>query len=490
MKPSLLAALLVACGAPTAPAVTPIALLGCSSPDAAVDSMSDSAPDGRPPVDWAQPWVLHTITTAGVKGADGVGLGDIDGDGFPDVVSGFEEGGGVTASFRPADPRAPAEWSTVRLAGTVTGYEDAKIGHFGTRAAIVGGAETNKLTAWLTPTDPTKYLTASAWTTVQLAALVPGKPAGGGNPADPNGFPSNHHFMQLALVDMDGDSVADVVYGTRLEPSTIGYFHTPTEPQLAASWSGTQHTIGRAGWVMSLEPYDVDGDGDLDLVVSDRASYDTPANWSLFGTRWLENTPDGFVNHTIAGPAGNGSPKFIAIAHLDGIDPPGAPAAVIEVRGDNASPGSPRFPNTITIWRNSGPRWSGSWTSTKLPLSDAYDLGTVQSVAVGDLDGDGVADLVIGTSYGHDDAQTSYRDATATNLAWLSGGDAWSLHPLLGLRGVKVDNIVLLDVDGDGDLDVIQSEQGDAGTCASCSPPKPTPASEQFGVFWLENPRL
>lgn len=47
----------------------------------------------------------------------------------------------------------------------------------------------------------------------------------------------------------------------------------------------------------------------------------------------------------------------------------------------------------------------------------------------------------------------------------------WDRHEISGAPGVKYDNLELLDLDGDGDLDVVTSEQ-----------------IEQLGVIWYENP--
>jgi hypothetical protein len=59
---------------------------------------------------------------------------------------------------------------------------------------------------------------------------------------------------------------------------------------------------------------------------------------------------------------------------------------------------------------------------------------------------------------------------------WLScdgGFDAgkWTAHPVSGVDGVKHDLVELMDLDADGDLDVITTEE-----------------VKNFGVIWYENP--
>ena len=52
----------------------------------------------------------------------------------------------------------------------------------------------------------------------------------------------------------------------------------------------------------------------------------------------------------------------------------------------------------------------------------------------------------------------------------------WDWHQLSGPKGIKFDRIELLDIDGDGDLDVLTCEEN-YGT-----------NSQGLGVIWYENP--
>src|SRR5262245_39159455 len=71
----------------------------------------------------AEPWRRHVIDDSS-RGADGVRLGDLNGDGRFDVVTGWEEGGAVRACLNPEPSRAKERWPGVTL-GRAPSPEDA-----------------------------------------------------------------------------------------------------------------------------------------------------------------------------------------------------------------------------------------------------------------------------------------------------------------------------------------------------------------------------
>ncbi len=90
---------------------------------------------------------------------------------------------------------------------------------------------------------------------------------------------------------------------------------------------------------------------------------------------------------------------------------------------------------------------------------------------VGDIDGDGVMDLVY---------STETQGLEKIGLAWLNGKDLQKprvpFRSISGIHNAKYDKAELLDLDQDGDLDVLICEENFG------------PNSKGLGVIWYENP--
>ena len=103
-----------------------------------------------------------------------------------------------------------------------------------------------------------------------------------------------------------------------------------------------------------------------------------------------------------------------------------------------------------------------------VPDPDPRGSRNRKSVAVTDIDRDGAQDIVFSCEHAED----------KSGVMWLSHyGDprknCWKAHDISGLRGIKYDLVELLDLDCDGDLDVLTCEE-----------------REGLGVVWYENPKV
>lgn len=160
----------------------------------------------------------------------------------------------------------------------------------------------------------------------------------------------------------------------------------------------------------SVAAGDLDGDGDLDLVVARDGA----------AAAVFEN--DGAAGFTAGQQLGEG--RTVALAD---VDRDGDLDAVV---GSDA--------HATTVWRND----AGVFTSVQsLPTERTVAL------AVGDLDGDGDDDLVRGNG-----------PADPDSIWWNDGAGTFTYGGTVGEGNTHA--VTLADVDGDGDLDLLQARSG------------------------------
>jgi FG-GAP-like repeat len=388
-----------------------------------------------------EPWVPHTIHR-GPNGADGLDAADVNGDGLLDLTSGWEQAGLVTVSYHPGPGAVREPWPTVVAATGLSSVEDAVFADVdGDGKLDIICATEGKRIAVLFQNSP------SSWTRVFVAAAT-----------------SMQRWMKVAWADMDGDGVKDIVAGGKVYPASIGWFKTPAQPRTGQGYIWT--AMSDVGWTMSLLPRDLDGDGDIDVAVSDR-TYIThrgsPPRRDLRGSRWLENLGGGhgFVNHRI-GVAGEH--KFLQVIDLDAD-------GLLDVV-DGASGAT----YNRTYYRRG---LSSGFTSFDVfVIPQPSGVGQYQDVAITDFTLDGVPDLAF--SYSH--------AAQASGVVGLSYGESilepvWQRQEMSGPPGVKFDNLLALDVDQDGDPDLLNTEQHeDMDEDGGVGP--------GLGIVWFENPAL
>jgi hypothetical protein len=304
-----------------------------------------------------QPWQRHTIDDAS-RGADGVRLADANGDGLLDIVTGWEEGGVVRLCLNPGPDHAAEKWPAVTV-GTVGSVEDAVLVDLDGDGSmdVVSCCEGNVKVMFVhwAPSDRSQYLNSGEWHTRPLLTS--------------DGL---MQWMFCVPMDVDGKNGIDLVAGGKGEGAKIGWFEAPADPRDLAAWKW--HARCDAGWIMSLIGTDVDGDGDPDVLVSDRKGAGR-------GCLWLENPGPGdqqtkpWACHRIG--AQGREVMFICQADLDadGLQDVLAavkPAEILYLRRKTAD--------------------GKSWESFPVRLPEG--TGTTKAVNVGDIDLDGKPDLV------------------------------------------------------------------------------------------------
>lgn len=92
----------------------------------------------------------------------------------------------------------------------------------------------------------------------------------------------------------------------------------------------------------------------------------------------------------------------------------------------------------------------------------------------GDINQDGKVDLVL---------STEGADRGRSGIVWLEYAKScddpdWTVHDVSGPLGIKFDLSLLLDLDADGDLDIINTEENDNARDGAAG----------LGFIWYENP--
>ena len=343
-------------------------------------------------------WVAYGILYFVSDGARKVALADLDGDGDLDVV--FAHGGtngGIAWVENDGDPTDG--WGDHHTVST------APVEPFGLAVAdldgdgdldLVAADSSRNLVTWY-ENDGTDF-----WTERTIDALLPGA-------------------TDVAVGDIDGDGDPDVVAAGITGDEITWYANSGS----GSGWSPTTVTTTFDG-VRSVALVDMDGDGDLDILATamnagDVAWFD---NTSGDGSAWVKRTVD----------AGFDGAFDVAAGDIDGDGDPEIFASGFA--GD-----------TVAYWRNrqSHRRFmNGARQTIRDTLADP------RSIAVADVNGDGLQDVVTGLWDGG--AVVAYLGFDpATNL-W------WENSVASGLSQVR--HVSVADMDGDGDLDILAAAVG------------------------------
>jgi len=239
---------------------------------------------------------------------------------------------------------------------------------------------------------------------------------------------SDTHFtFSIALGDMDGDGDLDLLAGNYSSQLNRLYLNNGTSNPFIGE-TGSDISSDTHG-TYSIALGDVDGDGDLDLA----AGNGNQAN-RLYLDQRAASPFNGVIDSDISSDVYY--TRSIALGDVDGDGD-------LDLAAGNNN-------QTNRLYLNNGTADPfGGVTGTNISSDAHYTL----SITLGDVDGDGDLDLVVG-------------NATQTNRLYLNNGSA---DPFSGVAGSDISSdvhdtlsIALGDVDGDGDLDVVVGNVGQA----------------------------
>ena len=393
---------------------------------------------GRPPVEFEATevppaWQLRFISNRS-GGPDGVRLFDFNGDGLMDITTSFESSGDIYLLLHPGVKNLDEEWPSVKV-GNVPRGEDA----FGIdldndgAVDVISAHEGDTLGMYVHwgPLEPARLLDPEEWQT-ELIPSTQGKA-----------------WMYAVPWDVNLDGHLDIVlgakddyYNERNAIGDIGWLEAPaTEKRNLDTW--TYHSMDHAGWPMSIIVHDVDQDGDMDILLSDRNSDE-----EHLGARWLENPGANWErewkSRFFSGLEGS-RPGFMSTGDFDSDD-------LVEY--------------AFSLWMENYIALLDMETDLFFPVvikDQNENVGRQKGLGVGDIDLDGRLDIVVTFEGGN------------IGLGWLKHGKQsladWTWNPIFYLQDGKFDQPILYDVDQDGDLDILTTEE-----------------VKGLGVAWFENP--
>ena len=380
--------------------------------------------------DRGRPWTRHTIDNSS-RGADGIRLADVNGDKLMDLTTGWEEGGIVRVYLNPGFAKSKQPWPAVTV-GKVRSPEDAVFADVDGDGAtdVVSCCEGSVMSVFVhwAPADKSQYLNPNAWKTEAIPATNKAR-----------------RWMYCLPMQLDARRGIDLVAGAKNPNAEVGWLEAPESPRDLAAWRW--RTIYKAGWIMSLFPVDVDADGDLDIIITDRKG-------RTRGCKWLENPGPGQAQRDMwkVHPVGGVGQEVMFMVPAD-LNKDRALDVLSAVRGSDLL-----FFKRTSV---SPPAWK------TFPIRMPPSTGTGKGVNVADIDLDGQLDIVFSCE----------SSARKSGVIWMSYPKSvtdreWTAHEISGqAQGIKFDLIQLLDLDNDGDQDVVTCEERD-----------------NLGVIWYENP--
>lgn len=381
---------------------------------------------------FADAWPRHVIDDIS-RGADGVKLGDVNADGRLDITTGWEEGGLIRVSLNPGAMRSKDRWPAVTV-GRVGSPEDASfadVDNDGDLDVVSCCEGKTKAIFFHLLNDAEHPLETASWTTERVPAA------------------DGRMWMQCTPIELSPSGRTGLVVGSKGENGVVAGLYPPDPRSEEAGWRLVP--IMDADWVMSIERSAIDANIVVPtFLVSDRkginrgvyllyiprdpAAPDAKWNFDYVGGREHE------VMFLAADSRGRTEDLLTATSRV-----------VVATR------------NGPLLVARGGSNWNplGEWGELPLPPN----AGTGKAVAVGDLSGDDLDDIAV----------TCENAKGKVGVFWLENPKnamaEWTFHDISGLDGTKFDRIELLDLDADGDLDLVTCEE-----------------RENLGVIWYENP--
>ncbi|MBK9473705.1 MAG: VCBS repeat-containing protein [bacterium] len=257
-----------------------------------------------------------------------------------------------------------------------------------------------------------------------------------------------------AIADFDGDGRNDLAVGG----DKLAWYKSP-------SWTPMVIGVANSQFTTDMEAIDLDGDGDIDIVVPDGTA----------GVYWFENQNSGQTwTRRLIGTSGSMYTHDVEVGDIDGD-------------GDLDVVGHP-LDGAMYVYRNNGGTWAmrslassggeglkladidqdgrldlvtgGQWhrapagdimtTAWPVYVYDSGRLGQELKIGVADLDGDGRRDIAVSPAEGS--GEIAWLKAPANPLT-----GAWT-RTVLRSAADRYHSLVITDLDANGWLDIVTAQ--------------------------------
>ena len=360
-----------------------------------------------------------------------VAIGDLDGDGKPDLAVANYGSSNVSVLLNIPPPPAITSFSPtsgpVGTEVTITGSgfnatAANNVVFFGATKATVTAATATSLTVTVPVGATYQYISVSdmnsGLTAYSAQPFVVTFAHGYGNFGMKVNYPTGTYPMSVAIGDLDGDGKPDL--------AVANYSSNNVSVLRNTGSAGSPSFAAKVDYPTGTNPYsvaigDLDGDGKPDLAVANRGS----ATVSVLRNTGSAGSPSFAAK--VDYPTGN-TPRSVAIGDLDGDGKPDLAVANYDS-------------NNVSVLLNTGSAGNPSFATKVDYTTGMYPM----SVAIGDLDGDGKPDLAVA-------------NLTSNNVSVLRNtGGAGSLGFATKVdytTGTKPYSVAIGDLDGDGKPDL------------------------------------